>query len=186
MWRARRYLADATAVKLTRNPDGLTHALQRLDRAEPRFARGDSAGILFLHWPATSGTGANRLRFEIAAGGTSTRPGLLGRILRPILLVFVDALLAVGIVAMLAGAVLTMTVTLLFVGAALASIRCRALGQSHWSGPGPADRRASALADQFFDNLRTSSAASLCPWAAAFSNHSRARAADFSTPLPSL
>ncbi len=142
MWRARRYLADATAVKLTRNPDGLAHALQRLDRAKPRFPRGDSAGILFLHWPATSGTGsiepaggwhpglpqrvhrleaqgANRLRFEIAAGGASTRPGLLGRILGPILLVFVYALLAVGVVAMLAGAVLTMTVTLLFVGAAL-------------------------------------------------------------------
>src|SRR5215207_292137 len=30
MWRARRYLADATAVQLTRYPDGLARALQRL------------------------------------------------------------------------------------------------------------------------------------------------------------
>jgi Zn-dependent protease with chaperone function len=142
MWRARRYLADATSVKLTRNPDGMAHALQRLQRSQLRFARGDSAGILFLHWPATSGTGsiepaggwqprvsqrvhrleaqgANRLRFDIAGDGVATRPGLLGQILGPILMVLVYALLAVGIVAMLAGAVLTMSVTLLFVGAAL-------------------------------------------------------------------
>ena len=30
MWRTRRYLADATAIQLTRNPDGLAQALQRL------------------------------------------------------------------------------------------------------------------------------------------------------------
>src|SRR5262249_47049294 len=30
LWRSRRYLADAAAVQLTRNPDGLAHALMHL------------------------------------------------------------------------------------------------------------------------------------------------------------
>ena len=143
MWRARRYLADATAVQLTRNPDGMAHALQRLERAETtRFARADSAGILFLHWPQTSGAGsiepaggwhpglnqrvhrlevqgAKRLRFEVPVSGVRAGPSLLGRILVPVVTVFVYTLMAVAMVAMLAGAVLTMSVTLLFVGMAL-------------------------------------------------------------------
>ena len=142
MWRARRYLADATSVQLTRNPDGMAHALQRLDRAETRFARADSAGILFLHWPPTSGAGsiepaggwhpglaqrvhrlesqgAKRLRFETPGSAVRTGPTLLGRILGAVLMGFVYALLAVAMVVMMAGAVLIMSVTLLFVGMAL-------------------------------------------------------------------
>jgi heat shock protein HtpX len=41
--REREYLADATAARLTRNPQGLASALQRLERADTRIARADQA-----------------------------------------------------------------------------------------------------------------------------------------------
>jgi len=34
LWWGRRFLADATAVQLTRNPDGLARALQKADAGE--------------------------------------------------------------------------------------------------------------------------------------------------------
>ena len=40
--RQREYLADANSVKLTRNPVGLIHALERLDHADTNIARSDS------------------------------------------------------------------------------------------------------------------------------------------------
>jgi heat shock protein HtpX len=40
--REREYLADATSAKLTRNPVGLIHALQRLDHSETEMERGSS------------------------------------------------------------------------------------------------------------------------------------------------
>ncbi len=40
--RQREYLADATSVKLTRNPMGLIHALQRLQQSDTAIAREDS------------------------------------------------------------------------------------------------------------------------------------------------
>jgi heat shock protein HtpX len=40
--RQREYLADATSVKLTRNPVGLIHALQRLQQSDTALARPDS------------------------------------------------------------------------------------------------------------------------------------------------
>lgn len=40
--RQREYLADATSVKLTRNPVGLIHALQRLQQSDTAIAREDS------------------------------------------------------------------------------------------------------------------------------------------------
>lgn len=40
--RQREYLADATSVKLTRNPVGLIHALQRLQQGDTALARGSS------------------------------------------------------------------------------------------------------------------------------------------------
>ncbi len=57
MWRARRFVADATAVQLTRNPDGIAHALQRLGESEIEFSRGAPSRILFVHWPSYSGGG---------------------------------------------------------------------------------------------------------------------------------
>jgi len=39
MWRTRRYLADASAVRLTRNPDGLASALQQADATAEEIVR---------------------------------------------------------------------------------------------------------------------------------------------------
>lgn len=59
MWRTRRYLADAMAVQLTRNPQGLARALLHL--ADPRTPTMIAAGVnmqhLFLTW---SGYGKRR------------------------------------------------------------------------------------------------------------------------------
>lgn len=49
LWRARRYLADATAVQLTRNPHGLANALHRLEHAGG-FEAGRPAQIAFVVW----------------------------------------------------------------------------------------------------------------------------------------
>jgi Zn-dependent protease with chaperone function len=95
-WRARRFLADATAVQLTRDPNGLAHALQRLERVPVAFDRGNASAPLFFHWPATGGTsgwpslgrfhppaghrvarleaaGATRLRWGAPTGGPGRR-----------------------------------------------------------------------------------------------------------------
>lgn len=55
LWRARRFLADATAVQLTRNPNGMAHAIQRLQRAKVDFPSGAKVGLLFVDWPSTAG-----------------------------------------------------------------------------------------------------------------------------------
>jgi Zn-dependent protease with chaperone function len=66
MWRSRRYLADAMAVQLTRNPQGLAGALLRL--ADPGMPTAIAAGTmiphLFLTWPHAGrreGLGASTL-----------------------------------------------------------------------------------------------------------------------------
>ena len=142
LWRARRFLADATAVKLTRNPDGMTHALQILSRSTVRFEKGDPAALMFVHWPSVSGSGAppqplgswhpsmaRRLHRLEALGGRMMRtgqpgavragPGIVARVISGILMLLVYALLAAGTVVMLAGGVLLMTLTLVIVGFAL-------------------------------------------------------------------
>jgi Zn-dependent protease with chaperone function len=48
LWRARRYLADATAVQLTRNPDALADALAHLMRDGGMVFGGQSATYLFI------------------------------------------------------------------------------------------------------------------------------------------
>ena len=54
LWRKRKYLADASAVQLTRNPDGLAEALRKLN-SEPRaIPQGSWAPHLFLANPAGS------------------------------------------------------------------------------------------------------------------------------------
>ncbi len=55
MWRARRSLADSTAVQLTRDPNTIAHALQRLATAPVEFAGGAASRILFVHWPSYVG-----------------------------------------------------------------------------------------------------------------------------------
>ncbi len=76
MWRARRFLADATAVQLTRDPNGITHALQRLTESVVEFDRGKASRILFLHWPSYVGGGG-----DLAQSG-KFHPGLWNRIQR--------------------------------------------------------------------------------------------------------
>jgi len=51
VWHTRRYLADAMAVQLTRDPDGLAGALERLAQLETGVARSRWAGHLFIVAP---------------------------------------------------------------------------------------------------------------------------------------
>jgi Zn-dependent protease with chaperone function len=48
LWRRRKYLADAAAVQLTRNPDGLAQALVRSQRDERGIPGGDWAAHMFV------------------------------------------------------------------------------------------------------------------------------------------
>lgn len=54
LWRTRVYLADAAAVQLTRNPDGLAEALRKLSRERAPLPGGSWASHLFLVNPAGS------------------------------------------------------------------------------------------------------------------------------------
>ena len=54
LWRKRKYLADAVAVQLTRNPDGLAEALRKLNRNRGPIPGGAWASHLFLVNPAGS------------------------------------------------------------------------------------------------------------------------------------
>jgi hypothetical protein len=55
LWHTRKYLADASAVQLTRDPDGLARALQKLNDEPGEIPRGDWAAHLFLVRPKRSG-----------------------------------------------------------------------------------------------------------------------------------
>ncbi len=50
LWRSRRRLADASAVQLTRNPDALGGALQKLFAADVRIPGAISVNFLFPVW----------------------------------------------------------------------------------------------------------------------------------------
>jgi Zn-dependent protease with chaperone function len=54
LWRTRIYLADAAAVQLTRNPDGLAEALQKLNSERGPIPGGEWASHLFLVNPGGS------------------------------------------------------------------------------------------------------------------------------------
>jgi Zn-dependent protease with chaperone function len=54
LWRTRQYLADASAVQLTRNPDGLAGALQKLSEDAGAIRGGEWASHLFLVNPTSS------------------------------------------------------------------------------------------------------------------------------------
>lgn len=51
VWRTRRYLADASAIQLTRNPDGLANALQRLSQDNTAIPGSVWASHLFVMNP---------------------------------------------------------------------------------------------------------------------------------------
>jgi Zn-dependent protease with chaperone function len=55
MWKRRELLADATAVQLTRNPDGLAAALERLQQLTVRVPKSDSISHLFAVWGGQRG-----------------------------------------------------------------------------------------------------------------------------------
>lgn len=60
LWRTRQYLADASAVQLTRNPDGLAAALQKLNEDAGEIPGGGWASHLFIVNPARgAGSGSN-------------------------------------------------------------------------------------------------------------------------------
>lgn len=54
LWRRRKYLADACAVQLTRNPDGLAEALRKLNAERGPIPGGAWASHLFLVSPGAS------------------------------------------------------------------------------------------------------------------------------------
>jgi Zn-dependent protease with chaperone function len=54
VWHARRYLADAMAVQLTRDPDALAGALERLAQADTAVPNSQWAGHLFVVAPKAS------------------------------------------------------------------------------------------------------------------------------------
>ena len=56
LWHTRQYLADASAVQLTRDPDGLARALQKLNEEPGEIPGGDWASHLFLVRPSRSGS----------------------------------------------------------------------------------------------------------------------------------
>ena len=59
LWHTRQYLADASAVQLTRNPDGLASALEKLKEEPGEIPGGDWASHLFIVNPKpSSGTPA--------------------------------------------------------------------------------------------------------------------------------
>lgn len=58
LWRRRELLADATAVQLTRNPDGLAGALERLRAVHVVLPRATAVSYLFAAWWPDAQSGA--------------------------------------------------------------------------------------------------------------------------------
>jgi hypothetical protein len=70
VWRTRRYLADATAVQLTRNPDGLARALASLSAKGGIVPGAGWAAPLFIIGPRSGRTGP--------VGPAAAKSGILG------------------------------------------------------------------------------------------------------------
>lgn len=142
LWRTRRHLADATAVQLTRNPDGVASAIRRSGSVIP-----GSQGVaeLFLYGPAGAESVSELLRWqsvgfhpsgvsrlqrlraqgaEVEIANTASRdfiPGrpLLGYALQALLAI----LLAVAALACLAALVLFVLISIFFTAIALGLIQ---------------------------------------------------------------
>ena len=56
LWRARRRLADASAVQLTRNPESLASAIERLQQADVYVRGGEWVSFLFATWGSGGGS----------------------------------------------------------------------------------------------------------------------------------
>ena len=145
MWRARRYLADATAVQLTRYPDGLAHALQHLANKGGTIPGSSWAAHLFVIGPEGA-QGRSAVEGGVASGSLLTfypplarrlqrlrrlgatvqvhegRPGR-GRIVGNVLsVVIVGPLLVVVAGLLLCLAAMIIGLDLLFMGVAMAVI----------------------------------------------------------------
>jgi Zn-dependent protease with chaperone function len=81
LWRTRRYLADATAVQLTRNPDALANALQSLRECGGLIPGGKWASHLFIVGQEAGGgmppEMARRIRDMRKSGVQPTRENML-------------------------------------------------------------------------------------------------------------
>jgi Zn-dependent protease with chaperone function len=80
LWRTRRYLADATAVQLTRNPDALANALQSLKDCGGLIPGGKWASHLFIVGQEAGGMPpemARRIREMRKSGVQPTRENVL-------------------------------------------------------------------------------------------------------------
>ena len=149
MWRTRRYLADATAVQLTRNPDSLASALERLGRDAGIVPGTQSASYLFIVAPESGNTRdrigtnsviafhpplARRLKRLHALGAASNvladMPGAhtrgsrtpLGRLVYAFVLLFVGALGALAFGAAFAAVGILVVASIFFAVLALAAI----------------------------------------------------------------
>ena len=86
MWRARRYLADATAVQLTRHPDALARAVRTLDACNVEVAGGWPVHFLFPVWVAPTdqsaahfaGASTNVVRMRVESEPRRRRLAALG------------------------------------------------------------------------------------------------------------
>ena len=101
LWRSRRYLADATAVQLTRNPTGLWRGLRHLGEAGAVIPGGEEVAHLFIVGPTESrgqrGTFSaregllmemhpsltRRLARIVRMGAVPDSPGSAGRVVSP-------------------------------------------------------------------------------------------------------
>jgi Zn-dependent protease with chaperone function len=80
LWRARRYLADATAVQLTRNPDAMANALQSLAECGGLIHGGKWASHLFIVGQEAGGMPpelARRLKEMRKSGVQPTRENMM-------------------------------------------------------------------------------------------------------------
>ena len=77
LWHTRQYLADACAVQLTRNPDGLAGALQKLNDEPGEIPGGNWAAHLFLVSPkGNGGPSLNpRQKQAVAQAWAASAPG---------------------------------------------------------------------------------------------------------------
>ena len=81
-WRSRRYLADATAVQLTRDPDALARALAHLAREATAIPGAGWASHLFVVWPKGSGGDGSDSEPSMGFGIVSFQPSLERRLRR--------------------------------------------------------------------------------------------------------
>jgi Zn-dependent protease with chaperone function len=140
LWRARRYLADATAVQLTRYPDGLANALIRLS------SMGDVAiGDRWSSHLFVIGRNANpidslvsfdapldqRLAHLVAAGATITLPPPRTRGSRKVLLVL--GIILIPLLTLLVVALFAAAITLVYVALAIYMLFLfPMIGVLHW------------------------------------------------------